>query len=113
MMGYSAAMMTKDIPPAPDLTEGWRKGREGYPSRGPKLGPAWAWCWTELHRTEEWHDGRLLAGEAAKLFDLKEATVSQLLTRMATAGKIEREHRAVATGRGPRQRTFYRIKTDA
>ena len=106
-------MQTEHIPPAPDLTEGWRQGRPGYPSRGKKLGPAWAYCWTELHRSEEWTDGRELATEAAERFDLKEATVAQLLTRMATAGLIARDHRQVPSSRGPRTRSFYRIKAGA
>lgn len=112
-IGYSAAMMTRDIPPAPDLTEGWRQGRPGYPSRGPKLGPAWTYCWTRLHETGEWMDGRELATAAAEKIGLKDTTVAQLLTRMATAGKIDRDHRPVSSGRGPRTRSFYKAKADA
>lgn len=110
MMSYSARMMTRDIPPAPDLTEGWRQGRAGYPSRGPKLGPAWAWCWEQLHNSHDWQDGVELAAQAAERFELKPATVTQLLTRMATANLIDRQHRQVPSGRGPRSRSFYRIK---
>lgn len=112
MMSYSARMTTKDIPPAPDLTEGWRQGRPGYPSRGPKLGPAWAWCWEKLHETGDWMDGRELATEAAAKVGLQEISVSQLLVRMATAEKIDRTHRMVVGKRGPRRRSFYRIKED-
>ena len=104
-------MMTQEaIPPAPDLTEGYMEGKPGYPSRGAKLGPAWRYAWTRLHEVQDWLDGRELAAEAAQRYGLKEATVAQLLTRMASAGHIAREHRPVNSGRGPRNRSFYRIK---
>lgn len=89
---------------APDLTP-------GYPSKGPRLGPAWAAVWTELGRTPgEWRDGHALWADIAPRYQLSPETLRALMFRMATGGLLERESRMIKTGRGMRAHTHFRIK---
>lgn len=106
-MGYSGGMtQTK----APDLTP-------GYPSNGEKLGPAWERVWSELskasRRKDRFIDGRVLAETVAPEYDLAPATLVALLSRMGTAGHLDREYRPVISGRGKRNRTHYSIPQKA
>jgi hypothetical protein len=94
-------MMTKT---APDLTP-------GYPSKGPQIGPAWIDIWRALGRAgDEYQDGTELAAKYAAKYDLAPATLVALISRAAKAGFLEKELRSVDSGRGPRTRSFYRIK---
>jgi len=91
---------------APDLTP-------GYPSKGPRLGPAWQKAWAVLRSntdTDTWTDGRELAETVARETGLSVNTLVALLTRMASAGKLDRTHRTVKGSRGTRRRTHYMIK---
>lgn len=90
---------------APDLTP-------GYPSKGPKLGPAWNAVWAELVRAHKrkndtYVDGRVLAGKFAPDYGLAPATLVALLSRAALAGLIERDARVVTvdTTRGTSKKT--------
>jgi hypothetical protein len=87
---------------APDITP-------GYPSKGRKLGPAWVSIWQQLSQAEDALDGRELAEDISGQHDLAPATLVGLIQRAAQAGILNREPREVASGRGPRTRTFYRI----
>lgn len=89
---------------APDLTP-------GYPSKGPRLGPAWDAVWAELSKTPgEWRDGHALWMDVAPRFQLSTETVRALMFRMATGGILESESRQVLTSRGKRSHTHFRIK---
>jgi hypothetical protein len=98
---------------APDLTP-------GYPSKGPKLGPAWSAVWAELakaaRRKDPYVDGRVLAESLAAEFELDPATLVGMLSRFAKAGILDRQPRKVTVQilhrSGKRTRTFYRINTD-
>lgn len=80
-----------------------------YPNPETPLGRAWATAWAELTRAGgDLVDGSVLAELAAEIHGLKPVTVSGLLTRAATAGLLERQHKTVDGTRGPRTRTFYR-----
>lgn len=82
----------------------------GYPSPTRRLGKAWAFAWTKLTSADgEFLDGTELAAVAARKAGLEASTIISFLTRAATAGVLEREHRTVAGKRGPRRRTFYRV----
>jgi hypothetical protein len=103
LVGYSVAMTTLT---APDLTP-------GYPSKGPKLGPAWNALYRALARGEDFQDGRVLAHKIAPKHDLDPATLVALLSRAAKAGILDKEPRPVMTQRGFRSRTHYRVHADA
>jgi hypothetical protein len=87
---------------APDLTP-------GYPSNGEKVGPAWNEAYGRIAAAPDWLDGVQLADDLAEKYDLNPKTLVALFTRMATAGHLQRTHRAVKTGRGPRRRTHYKV----
>lgn len=112
LVSYSVPMTTSE---APDLTP-------GYPSKGPRLGPAWRDAWAHLRASpEEWVDAWALADELAPAHDLEQLSIVQLLSRMATGGILERERRPVSTTitrtqagkattrEGVRLRSHYRI----
>ena len=87
---------------APDLTP-------GYPSRGARLGPAWADAWAVLTKyPEDWHDGPDLWTEVADRHGLAPASVRGLLYRFAKSGVLESETRQVITGKGKRAHTHFR-----
>lgn len=89
---------------APDLSP-------GYPSRGAKIGPAWAAVWAELSKSpRDWRDGRALWLDIAPRFGLAPETLRAVMFRMAKGGLIESDSRQVATGRGKRNHTHFRIK---
>jgi hypothetical protein len=90
---------------APDITP-------GYPSKGRKLGPAWVSIWQLLGQAQDALDGRELAEDVSGQHDLAPATLVALIQRAAKAGILTREPRAVASGRGDRTRTFYRINPE-
>jgi hypothetical protein len=99
MVCYSLGMETMN---APDLSP-------GYPSRGERLGPAWAEVFTILASNPgEWVDGTALWTEVAERHNLEAVTLRGLMFRMATAGHLEREARQVQTERGKRARTHFR-----
>jgi hypothetical protein len=88
---------------APDLSP-------GYPSKGPRLGPAWSAVWAELSRTPgEWRDGHALWGDIAPRYQLSTETLRALMFRMAKGGLLESESRQVQTARGRRSHTHFRI----
>jgi hypothetical protein len=99
---YSLGM---ELTTAPDLTP-------GYPSKGARLGPAWAAVWAELRKSPgEWRDGHALWMDVAPRFQLSTETLRALMFRMATeAGHLESESRQVQTARGKRNHTHFRIK---
>lgn len=105
-MGYSVAMSTVT---APDLTP-------GYPSAGPKLGPAWTALYNALvdaaRTSDPFLDGQELSASIAPDYGLADATLVALLSRAAKAGVLAREGRPVRTGRGMRTRTHYRVTAD-
>jgi len=108
LVGYSAAMTT--TLKAPDITP-------GYPSKGAKLGPAWAEAWRLLRRSHgEFLDGWELATKVTKDVDLQPVTVVAVIRRAANAGLLEREQRPVTVKildrEGTRKRMFYRISAD-
>lgn len=84
-----------------------------HPKRANRIGPAWAEAWKYLieHR-DEWTDGVELARSVGEVHNLSSDTLIGLFTRMATAGHLERNHTEVATTRGVRKRTHYRIPRD-
>jgi hypothetical protein len=87
--------------------------RGGYPTKGKKLGPAWRDLWKRLDKALEagdgFLDGRELADKVAPKHDLAPGTLVALLSRAAKAGILAKTHKPVTTGRGRRDRTFYRI----
>lgn len=105
-MGYSGPMETVT---APDLTP-------GYPSRGPKLGPAWTALWSHLltasRTSDPFLDGQELSTEVAPDYGLAPSTLVALLSRAAKAGVLTREGRPVQTSRGTRTRTWYKVPSD-
>lgn len=99
MVCYSSGMETMT---APDLTP-------GYPSKGARLGPAWADVWAELTKHPgQWHDGATLWEGIAPTHDLAAVTLRGLMFRMSAAGHLESEPRMVKTARGFRSRTQFR-----
>jgi hypothetical protein len=92
---------------APDITP-------RYPSKGSRIGPAWADIWRELAAAgDAWTDGQAVSVRVAGNHDLAPATVRNLLTSAAKAGLLEHTYRNVDTESGTagtRLRTFYRIK---
>jgi hypothetical protein len=87
---------------APDLTP-------GYPSKGARLGPAWAAVWAELSKSPaEWRDGHALWMDVAPRYQLSTETLRALLFRMASKGVLESESRQVQTARGKRYHTHFR-----
>jgi hypothetical protein len=91
---------------APDITE-------GYPSKGSRIGPAWADLWARLVSMGrgDWEDGQAASVAVAESHDLAVTTVRNLLTSAARAGLLEQTYRKVdVPGRGTRVRTHYRIK---
>ncbi len=96
---YSLGMETMN---APDLSP-------GYPSRGERLGPAWAEAFAALAGNPgQWVDGTALWTEVAERHNLAPVTLRGLLFRMAAAGHLESESRQVQTERGKRSRTHFR-----
>lgn len=96
---------------APDITP-------GYPSKGAKLGPAWAEAWRLLRRSRGgFVDGWELATKVTEDMDLQPVTLVAVIRRAANAGLLEREERPVKvkilSGEGTRKRMFYRIKDEA
>lgn len=88
---------------APDLTP-------GYPSRGAKIGPAWNETWARLSENPgEWVDGTELWKEVSERHELSPHTLRALMFRMAAGGVIESSPRKVATPRGIRTRTAFRM----
>ena len=81
-----------------------------YPGNGKKIGPAWRAVWAELGQADDYLDGRELAVKYAAPNGLMPSTLVALISRAAQAGLLERELRPVTSGRGPRNRSFYRIK---
>jgi hypothetical protein len=108
-VSYSYCMETTK---APDLTP-------GYPSKGRKLGPAWAAIWAELEEAAQHEDpfveGRDMADRIGPDYGLAGSTLVALLSRAARAGLVDTTSRPVLSGRGHRNRTFYRarVKTHA
>jgi len=89
---------------APDLTP-------GYPSKGARVGPAWAAVWAELSKDpDEWRDGHALWMDVAPRFQLSTETLRGIMFRMASKGHLESESRKVPTARGVRSHTYFRIK---
>lgn len=91
---------------APDITE-------GYPSKGAKIGPAWDALWERLASmpAEDYEDGTAMSEAVAAERELSVSTVRNLLTSAASVDLLEITYRKVdVPGRGPRLRTFYRIK---
>lgn len=104
-MGYSVSM--KNETPefvTPDISE-------NYPSRGKRLGPAWAMLWSTLMsgNRDEYVNGRELAKKVAEVFKLHPDTVANLLPRAHLAGLLEREMGDFVSTRGVRKRAFYRV----
>jgi len=91
---------------APDLSP-------GYPSQGPRIGPAWREAWATLSADPSaWHDGQALWRAVAEAHALSPETVRALLFRMATpGGPLERVSRQVQTNKGRRSRTHFRIRS--
>ncbi len=87
---------------APDITP-------GYPSKGAKVGPAWNEAYNALRTANDFQDGRALANEIAPRHDLDPATLIAILSRAALAGLLDKEPRPVASRRGNRNRTHYRV----
>lgn len=97
---------------APDIPNpAYPKG--GYPTKGERLGPAWASLWRALERAEDGLDGKELTDKVAKKADLAPTTLVNLLGRAAKAGLLTKEFRPVKTTRGLRNRAFYRINRNA
>lgn len=87
-MSYSVPMILTE---APDLTP-------GYPSKGPRLGPVWRDVWAALRASPETYvDAWALADRLAPGHDIEPLSIVQLMSRMATAGILEREKRPVTT----------------
>jgi hypothetical protein len=106
---YSSIMEITESPP--DLTP-------GYPSKGAKIGPAWAEAWKVLSESPDpWCDGHLLCRAVAEHRSLHKDTVRGLLYRMVSGGILEREARNIkvtVTLKGKehtqlRSRTYFRI----
>lgn len=88
---------------APDLTP-------GYPSKGPRVGPAWAAVWSELTKTPgEWRDGHALWMDTAPRYQLSTETLRALMFRMAAGGILESKSVQVPTNRGKRNHTHFRV----
>lgn len=113
---YSGGMNAEISTRAPVLEKHGRSGNfASYPDPQTRLGKAWTAVWTEL-RAAELHEagtyvaGATLADKVAPGVGLVEVTILGLLSRMTTAGFLEAERRPVPGKRGPRMRSFYRIK---
>jgi len=117
--------MTK-LTDAPDIPNpAWPNG--GYPTKGKRLGPAWADLWKEISKASARGnavDGKELSGKVALTYGLSDQTLLALLSRAAGAGLLVKETRAVkvSVSRAPsratpegrtinstRNRTFYRL----
>jgi len=87
----------------------------GYPSKGARLGPAWADIWRAFAKDPgAFHDAYPIAERVAAKHELATSTLIGLIKRAATAGLLDREAKMVNTGkRGNRARTHYRIHEDA
>jgi hypothetical protein len=97
---YSPVMKTAT---APDLSP-------GYPSKGTKIGPAWAEVWTRLaEEPGEWVDGAELWKEIAPRHGLSPLTLRALMFRMAAGQVVEKAARKVTTPRGIRTRASFRM----
>lgn len=96
-------MTTREIP-----TLSYTSTR-AYPDPGTRLGAAWKEAYEMIVESgEDGVDGYTVAEQVAPKHDLVPATLIALFTRMATAGKLRRDHRPVETTRGSRKRTHYR-----
>lgn len=96
---------------APDLTP-------GYPSKGAKLGPAWAELWKALQDATEPLDGRALTEQVAPRHGLEPSTLNALLSRMKRANIIHGQPKSVdvevrmkdgSTRQSKRVRTHYAL----
>lgn len=88
---------------APDLTP-------GYPSKGPRMGPAWSDLWAMLTKSgPDFLDGREAAVAVAARRKMSPDSLVAMLARARTAGLLESEIRRVQGSRGPRSRAHYRI----
>lgn len=103
-MCYSPGMETLT---APDLSP-------GYPSKGPRIGPAWTDAWNVMSADPSaWHDGQELWLAVAARHGLSKETVRALMFRMAGKdGPLERVTAKVATAKGIRSRTQFRIRSE-
>ena len=99
---------------APDISP-------NYPSKGRKLGPAWARIWSMLDNALVPLDGKELADTVAAEQDLAPATLVALLSRAASAGLLTKEPKDVKIERSQadkpmrpttRTRMFYSINPD-
>lgn len=96
---------------APDITL-------NYPSKGKRVGPAWADAWRALQDCTEPLDGTILAAEVADRHSLSPLTVLNLLSRAADAGLLVRTVKPVAVNvaragsgfRSSRTRAHYEIR---
>lgn len=109
-MRYSDAMTITHVA-APDIPNpAYPNG--GYPTRGKRLGPAWAAAWREIETASargRWLDGKVLAERVAADKDLAEVTIVAVLGRAASAGLLAKTGREVVTTRGKRTRMFYAL----
>jgi hypothetical protein len=90
---------------APDISK-------NYPSKGRKIGPAWADVWDALTGAgRDWTDGVVLAETVAAKHPVSPDTLRNILHSAKRAGLLEIRHVAVTAtaGRGSRLRTHYRI----
>lgn len=85
-------------------------------AKGGRTAQAWQYVWDRLDR-EQWRYGLDLAEEAAKKFDLKLTSVTELLSRMRSSGVLEQKMLPIPTtyvryGKkfvAQRKRVHYRI----
>jgi hypothetical protein len=71
------------IAPIPD-------GSYRFGAKGGRMAQAWQYVWDRLDRTH-WRNGQELADQAAEAFDVKRASVAEMLSRMRGAGVLEQE----------------------
>jgi hypothetical protein len=76
---------------APTASGNYRLG-----AKGGRMAQAWQHIWNQLSRTE-WKGSLELAQDAAREFNLKPITVSEMLCRMRASGVIEQEMIPVKT----------------
>lgn len=85
-------------------------------AKGGRMAQAWQYVWDRLN-THSWTDGMQISRDAAKEFNLKPVSVSEMLCRMRAAGVIEQDMivapttytRAGAPYTSNRRRVHYRI----
>lgn len=81
----------------------------GYPSKGKKIGPAWAAMYATIRDAEDWTDGPGLARTLAPKYDLAPGTLIAIAARAVQAGIFERTWKPVAGDRGVRLRSHYKV----